>query len=480
MPTCCGVRPMSSPAVADSLAELLADWAEDPLLFVTEALGATPEPWQAEALQALPQRKRLAIRSGHGIGKSALLAWLVIWFGVTRQDGKIPVTAPTSHQLEDILLAEVRKWLDRMRARGWEWIVKQATLTQEAIRFPSGTFAALRTATKDRPEALQGFHSEHLLFLLDEASGIDDVIFEVAGGALSTPNAMVVMTGNPTRTSGYFYSAFHRQREYWHCMHVPCTASSQVAKQYIEQTAQEHGIDSNVYRVRVLGEFPLEEDSVLIPLHLVEAALGREVARQHLMPVWGLDVARFGSDDSALAKRQGNRLMEPVRVWRQRDLMQLAGLLLREYDDADDEDKPSEILIDSIGLGAGVLDRCRELNLPVRGVNVGESPAVNDGKFMRLRDELWWKAREWFSGRDVALVEDARLIGELTSVQYGFQSNGKLKVEDKDSLRRRGLKSPDVADAFVLTFAGGLDRPAVEKRYARRSKYAGEKSWMSC
>ncbi len=365
-----------------------------------------------------------------------------------------------------------------MRARGWGYFTRQVSVTQETIRFPSGSFAALRTATKDRPEALQGFHATDLLFVLDEASGIDDVIFEVAGGALSTANAMVIMTGNPTRTSGYFYNAFHGQRQHWHCQRVACTDSSQVSQAYVAQMADQYGEDSNVYRVRVLGEFPLEEDSVLVPLHLVEAALHREVAAQRLMPVWGLDVARFGSDDTVLCKRQGNRVLEPLTVWRHRDLMQIAGLLLREYHDADDEDKPSEILIDSIGLGAGVLDRCRELNLPVRGVNVGASPSA-DGQYSRLRDELWWRVREWFAGRDVSIPDDARLVGELTSVQYSYTSAGKLLVESKDQMRKRGLKSPDAADALVLTFAGGLDRPAVEKRYERYSRRGGGGSWMS-
>jgi hypothetical protein len=159
--------------------------------------------------------------------------------------------------------------------------------------------------------------------------------------------------------------------------------------------------------------------------------------------------------------------------------MEVSGWLVREYKAAEDEDKPSEILIDSIGLGAGVLDRCRELGLPVRGVNVGESPS-SDGRFSRLRDELWWKAREWFDGRDVHIPEDARLIGELTSVHYKLESNGKLRVEPKDMLKKRGLKSPDVAEALILTFAGGLDRPMVEKRYERYSKRNnGGGSWMS-
>ena len=145
-----------SAAPESGLIELLAQWKASPSTFVRDALGATPEPWQHDALEALPKHKRIAIRSGHGIGKSAMLAWAILWFGFTRQDGKIPSTAPTSHQLEDVLAAEVRKWADRMRARGWGYFTRQLSITQEAIRFPSGTFAALRTATKDRPEALQG------------------------------------------------------------------------------------------------------------------------------------------------------------------------------------------------------------------------------------------------------------------------------------------------------------------------------------
>jgi hypothetical protein len=472
---------MYSPTAAssDSLVELLASWMASPALFVSEALGAHPEPWQQQALDAIARHDRIAIRSGHGIGKSALLAWLVLWFGFTRSAGKIPSTAPTSHQLEDVLLAEVRKWLDKMRARGWGYLARQVTITQEAIRFPSGTFAALRTGSKDRPEALQGFHAADLLFLLDEASGIEDVVFEVAGGALSTPGAKVVMTGNPTRTSGYFYNAFHGMREHWHCMHVPCSASSQVSADYIEQARQQYGEHSNRYRVRVLGEFPLEEDDVLVPLHLCESAIDRDVAMQRFAPVWGLDVARFGDDSSALAKRRGNKLLERVKELKKRDLMEVTGWLKREYESADEEDRPSEILIDSIGLGAGVLDRALELNLPVRGVNVGEAPSSDSGHYLRLRDELWWKMRQWFEGRDVCIPEDPRLIGELTSVRYKLESTGKLRVEPKDDMKKRGMRSPDFAEALMLTFAGGLDRPMVEKRYERYSKRSGGGSWMS-
>jgi hypothetical protein len=132
---------------------------------------------------------------------------------------------------------------------------------------PKQSFAVARTARKEQPEAFQGYHSPNMLFIADEASGIDDIIFEVGKGAMSSPGAKTIMTGNPTRTQGYFYDAFHRMRAFWRTMTVPCSSSSQVAQKYIEECKEEYGEDSNMFRVRVLGEFPQEGDNVIIPLH---------------------------------------------------------------------------------------------------------------------------------------------------------------------------------------------------------------------
>jgi post-segregation antitoxin (ccd killing protein) len=204
----------------------------------------------------------------------------------------------------------------------------------------------------------------------------------------------------------------------------------------------------------VLGEFPRSDDDTMIPMELLESARSRDVdPSQFAETIWGLDVARFGSDCSALAKRQGNAVTEPVRVWRNLDLMQLTGAVVAEYESAAYESKPSEILVDSIGLGAGVVDRLRELGLPARGINVSESAAMLSN-YRNLRAELWGRAKAWLERRDCRLPKDERLVNELATVRYKFASNGKLQIESKDDIRRRGLKSPDVADAFVLTFAG--------------------------
>jgi phage terminase large subunit len=166
--------------------------------------------------------------------------------------------------------------------------------------------------------------------------------------------------------------------------------------------------------------------------------------------VWGLDVARFGNCRTALAKRRGNHLIEPVKSWAKRDLMQVSGLIMDEYTRA--RKRPDIILVDSIGLGAGVVDRLKEMGLPVRGINVGETPSGKD-RFNRLRDELWWRCREWFESRDCRIPDDEKLIGQLTGLQYSFTSTEKIQVESKNSLLQRGKESPDEADAFVLTHA---------------------------
>jgi hypothetical protein len=191
---------------------------------------------------------------------------------------------------------------------------------------------------------------------------------------------------------------------------------------------------------------------------LCEAAKVRDVALNTKAPIiWGLDVARFGDDSTALAKRQGNHQLEKIREWYGKDTMQVAGIIKAEWDRTQKEQRPASINVDVIGIGAGVVDRLSELHLPVYGVNVAEAAAVNeheDKQFNRLRDELWWKGREWLEAMDSKLIEDDDdLIGELTTPKYTILSNGLIKVEGKPDLKKRGVASPNRADAWLLTFA---------------------------
>lgn len=433
--------------------QTLARWKKSgPAVFAIEALGATPEAWQVDAGEKLVKTRRVSVRSGHGVGKTAFEAWTILWFMATHYPCKVPCTAPTSHQLSDVLWAEVAKWLRVLRERlpelGNEFEWKSDVIELKAA--PKESFAVARTSRPEQPEALQGFHSENILFVLDEASGIPEAVFEVAQGALSSEGAYVLMCANPTRMEGYFYRSHHEMRDRWSAIHVNGEHCARVSKEYIEDMAKQYGADSPIYKVRVKGDFVGSLDGV-IPLDIVETAIDRKI-KQHGEMRWGLDVARFGEDRSALAKRHNSHLVEPIKWWRGKDTMQTVGLLKMEYDRADI--KPTAIFVDVIGLGAGVVDRARELDLPIVAVNVAESPSVED-KYSRLRDELWFRAREWFQSREVCIVRDEALIAELTLPTYKFLSTGKLQVESKDDLKRRGVTSPDLADAFILTFANG-------------------------
>jgi len=424
---------------------------DDPVLFVKTVIGAEPQQWQADALRAIAANDKLAIKSGHGVGKTAFEAWAVLWWLLTRYPTKIAITANTAHQLNDVLWTEIDKWA-RGLPQGFKDLLEFKS-DKISLKGASDSFAVARTSRRENPEALQGFHSENMLFICEEASGIPDVVFQVGEGSLSTPKSKVIMCGNPTRADGYFYDAFHSNRAQWHCMTVSCLDADTVSEKFIGDMAAKYGEESNVFRVRVLGEFPTQSDDVLVPLHLVESAVTRHIEMAPGAPViWGLDVARYGGDRTALAKRQGQVLIEPIKTWQNKDLMEMAGIILSEYEATRYMDRPEKIFIDSIGIGAGLVDRLIELDMPAVGIAVSESPSLKE-KFTRLRDELFWNAREWFEGRDVSIFNDETFISEITAVRYKYQSTGKLKIESKDEMKRRGQRSPDVADAFVLTFA---------------------------
>ena len=458
------------------VSELLLAIAKDPVLFVKGVLGATPEAWQEKALYAVRDNDRVAIRSGHGIGKTAFLSWLILWWVLTRSPSRIACTANTASQLSDILWAEVAKWHRRM-PEGLKELIEVTSAKVELTGQDS--FAVARTARRETPEALQGFHSPNMLFLVDEASGVDDIIFEVGEGAMSTEGAKTVMTGNPTRTSGYFYEAFNKMKDSFFTMKVASQDSSQVGSKFIEDMKTKYGEDSNIFRVRVLGEWPEADDDVVIPLHLLQAAAERDQVPAETTPVvWGLDVARFGTDKSALCKRKGNVVTEPIKSWRNKDLMEMCGIILNEYETTTWSDRPVEILVDSIGLGAGVVDRLTELDLPVRGINVAESASMGE-RYGRLRDELWFLGKEWFEARDCTIPNQEELIDDLSKPRFSFLSNGKLKVEGKDEMKRRGLNSPDLADAFCLTFASRASIAKSGSKHKWNSKITyGSSKWI--
>lgn len=452
---------------ADGARASILRWrAGGPALFAVEALGVPKEwdaakgegvlPWQWKASEKLVAKKRLSIRAGKGVGKSAFLAWTVLWFLCCFFPSKGACTAPTATQMSDVLWAELAMWHRRMTgtmpalAAKFEWKTDEFCM----LEAPKESFVVARTARPEKPEALQGIHSKHTLIIADEAPGVADAIFDAGRGALSGENAFVILAGNPNRLSGLFYETHHKLKPLWETLHVNGEDVPLQTQKFRDDIIYEYGRDSNYYRINVTGEFPTGEDDVVIPMHLCESARKREV-KPYGPVVWGLDVARFGSDRCVLVKRRDNATIAKHTSWQGMDTMQTAGKVFAEFKNTPPDERPFLIVVDVIGIGAGVVDRMQELDLPVMGLNVSESASVED-TYARLRDELWFRARKWLEQKHCALVEDETLMTELSLPKYSFTSTGKLKVEGKDEMRKRFPRSPDVADAFCLTFADAV------------------------
>jgi hypothetical protein len=430
------------------------DWRLNPCKYGEEVFGFYPTDKQADIMMdyARPGAK-VAVKSGHGVGKSGVEAILALWGMSLFPDSKVPCTAPSKDQLYDVLMAEIGKWLgqahpwfeDQINYSSMHVSVKGAEKTQ---------FITARTARAEKPDALQGLHATHMFFIVDEAFGVSDAIFQVARGALSTENARVLMCGNPTATSGYVYNAFHRNKRLWSTHTLSCLESPLVSKQYIDEMKEEFGEESDIYKVRVLGQFPDSAICQLIPTSVVEAALGKHLQAQAYSfapSVLGVDVAWEGDDRSAVFLRQG-LCSTLLGSWYNIDTMTLAGLVAQ----FEDKHRTGATFVDCVGVGAGVVDRLRQMGRDPVAVNAGSSPL--EAKYYNKRSEIWWLMKEWLESGG-AIPDNDDLRTDLVGPQYAFSPKGKIVLERKRDMKKRGLASPDLGDALALTFALPVYQP---------------------
>jgi hypothetical protein len=477
-------------------------WRENPIPYFRDRLGIKPTWQQAEIIEAIAQPgAKVTVRSGHGLGKTTTLAGVVYWMLECQDNPRIPITAPSSSQLRDVLwpeLAKCRSRSDRLsmaRDPPWPkdlWIGQIFKLTQDKLYAngaPNEVFAVARTAKPESPDALQGFHASNLtisddgysiiedsaggelLFIVEEASGVADKVFEVAEGALSSPRSRLLMVGNPTTGTGYFANSHKKDRALYTALHYKSMDSPLVDKDYRSNLIRKFGEGSNVVRVRADGEFPLQDDDVLIPIDHTEASLKRPRYKEddHLPCIMGVDVARYGDDRTTFVLRQGRNVLK-IAVHSKESTMVTSGRCIvyaKEWG-------ATFINIDEGGVGGGVVDRVEEVikekeidNLFVQGVSAASKTTEDrttfdgiDAQPFRLRDELWQNCQIWFRDEAPSLVEAPRdyaedMAGELSTVKYKIDSSGRLVVESKDEMKRapRNLRSPDLADALNLTFA---------------------------
>jgi hypothetical protein len=414
---------------------------------------AEPDPWQAESLNALARGENASTRSGHGVGKTAALAWTVLWFLATRPYCKIPCTAPTQHQLHDLLWAEISLWLGRspILSKIVNW-----TATRVGIVGAEETwFAVARSCAK--PENLAGFHADHLLYVVDEASGVPDEIMATVDGALTGENSQIIMAGNPTRLSGYFYDSHHKARSLWHTIHVSSENSPRVTEKYAAEMATKWGRDSDVYRVRVLGDFPSAESNSFIPLDIVEAAAARwhDGSEQDGVRELGVDVARFGDDKTVFALRCGSRV-EKLVGYHGLPTTETAGIAWRMAID----NRVTAIKVDDTGVGGGVTDILQDNSSQMLS-DIAIIPCNFGGEgdeYYHNSSGVWWGAlKDMLLRGELEIPDNEDLIAQLSTRHYSMTVKGKIALERKEDMKKRGLPSPDEADAVALAFAQGGD-----------------------
>lgn len=446
--------------------EAILYYADHPVEFVEDLIGAKPDDIQAEILQSVAANPMTTVRSGHGIGKSAVEAWTLIWFMSTRPFPKIPCTAPTQHQLFDILWAEIAKWL-----RSSKYLNDEFVWTKEKVYIkghPEEWFAVARTATK--PDALQGFHADNTMFIIDEASGVDDKIFEPILGALSTDGAKLLMCGNPTQLSGFFYDSHNKNRGSYKTFHIDGRNSSRVSDEFVKSIVDMYGEDSDVFRVRVAGEFPEKGDDIFIPLPLLEKSVMTEcVPRRmpHSIHI-GCDVARFGNDKTVI----GYKIDEKATLTKRRqgqDTMRTAADIAMLFEDLRDKYGFTDTIpvkVDDGGVGGGVVDRLRQIksNEPKRFAQMEVFP-VHFGQ--RIQHKHYYDTTTYMmaivkkllqpfddDGKEkpveLILPDDDELIGQLSTRKYTITENSKICVEGKEKMKKRGQHSPDEADCLLL------------------------------
>lgn len=447
---------------------LLERWRSRPDVFAREALGIDPWDRQVELLRAVAEHDRVAVRSGHKVSKSNSAAILALWFALTREDARVIMTSASARQVKSILWKEIRTRHARARLPiGGRLAIDPET----GLQFPDGR--EILGFSTNEPEKMAGVSGSNLLFIVDEASGVPEEIFAAIEGNRAG-GAKIVLLSNPTRTSGTFFDAFHSKRSFWHTIRISSEDTPNVregrivipglaSRPWIEEKRDEWGEDSLHYRVRVRGEFPDQDSKSLISFASVvesraryDAALEDGDPPEGILEV-GVDPARFGSDESGVAFVRGRRAIA-LETMSGMDGPTLAGRVMELVRDLARPGEKPILKVDVIGIGASCYDALQVYDNEVEVIAVDASRASSvvievEGEerpaYGTVRDELWIGARDWL--RDGGeLLEDSKLETELVGTQYGYDMRGRLKVESKDSMKKRLGRSPDRADAFCL------------------------------
>ena len=441
-------------------------YRNDPVGFCRDCVewkdGESLADYQERIMRSVVEHGRVAVRGPHGLGKSALAALLVLWFALTRdgESWKVLTTASAWRQLSVYLWPEIAKWSDRLR---WDLIGRSrfsSRYEQQTLALKLRTGEAFAVASDD-PGLVEGAHADCVLLIVDESKSVPPPMWHALEGMLAgAGEVMALAISTPGEPAGVFYDIHRRAPglEDWMPLHVSveqCIAAGRISESWVEQRRRQWGETSAVFQNRCRGQFCTSDEDGLIPLSWVESAVERGLERAAIgeVSVVGVDVARSGRDSTVLALRVGDHITE-IRRFSRADTMATTGQVAAIL-----EGTGATAVVDVIGVGAGVVDRLRELGHRVIGFNSSERSDATDVSrelhFLNQRAAAWWRMRELLDpalGAEVALPDDDQLIGDLTAPRWWVNSSGRIQIESKDDLRKRLGRSTDTADAVVYAF----------------------------
>ena len=441
-----------------SAAEGIARWRARPDKMVRELFGVTPDPWQDEALQAFPTNQRIALCASKGPGKTALLAWLLWNFLLTRPHPKIAATSITGDNLADNLWTECAKWQQKspLLKNTFTWTKTRIFANDH----PETWFASARpwskSANKDEQgQTLAGLHADYILFLLDESGGIPDSVMVSADAALSSCiEGHIVQAGNPSTLGGPLYRACTVERRLWHVIEINGdpdnpNRSPRISMTWAREMIERYGRDHPYVLVNLLGRFPPASLNSLIGVDEVNDAMKRDYKQSEFQAaarILGIDVALYGSDASVIFPRQGLQSFTPL-VYRNVDGTQGASLAARKWT----EWEADAAFVDATGgFGSSWIDNLRRLGFAPIGVHFAEKP--QDGKYFNKRAEMMFECVQWIKDGGALPPNRPELLAALTQTTYTFKGD-KMIIEPKEVLKEKLGYSPDELDALILTFA---------------------------
>jgi len=459
------IRSRGQEAIHRFYTEYVSRYADDPMRFCQEALNFEPTFQQTELIEGIRENKRCVCRAGHGVGKTKATSSIILWWITTRPFSRVLATSPNISILHKVLWPELAagfyELCQKFPPMPSLFGITRTTFYQ--VQHAQRWFAVARTSGKGRSQGIAGQHAEHFLCVVEEASAVEEEVFEVLDGALTGgPENKLIMVGNPTQNHGRFYDAFHSKSDGYLNLHWNGEESPLVNEDMIKLFQEEYGVGSREYDVRVKGEFPKKISGMLLG-HSEISAMETNVV-EHLTPpmkIISVDVAGSGRDSSVimLLRVSGDGSERRVEIEEIReyqigvDTMQLAAevaFLFRQ--------ERCQLIVDSVGVGQGVSDYMTQSEIEHHACNWGR-PSWFADRFANQRAEAFHWMRECVVRKEISCAKNPKLFNQMSNLPYGYNERGKLQMWSKDRLVAKGIKSPDLADSLAMSFLVAYEPP---------------------